>query len=161
MNSNGDSIANKSELLLSLLKDYKNANAIYKAGPYWEDFIKSAIKDIKRFGITDFKSGKGVFEFTEIPILDVRTQWNLGLKKYISFFQTKIYPFNKLFDFQVAYCEDLFHQLNERINQIILNDSELTLLLKNFKPPEDNIKGGKVNRDHGRPRPYPPALQLR
>ena len=110
MNSNGNLIANKSGLLLSLLKDYKNANAIYKAGPYWEGFIKSAIKDIKRFGITDFKSGKGALEFTETPILDVRARWNLGLKKYISFFQTKIYPFNTLFDFQVGYCEDLFQQ---------------------------------------------------
>ena len=142
MNSNGDLIANNSGLLLSLLKDYKNANALYKAGPYWDDLIKSAIKDIKRFGITDFKSGKGALEFTETPILDVRARWNLGLKKYISFFQTKIYPFNKLFDFQVAYCRDLFHQLNERTNHSILNDSEITLLLKNFKPPEDNIKGG-------------------
>jgi putative sugar O-methyltransferase len=59
--------------------------------------------------------------------------------------QTKVYPLNKLFDVQVLLCEDLFDQLNERINYSILNDEELLLLLKNFKPPEENIKGGCRN----------------
>jgi putative sugar O-methyltransferase len=144
MNDSADLIANKIELLLSLLKDYKNTNALYKAGPYWDKKGEMAVKDIKRFGIIDFRGGGNTIgaSFTDTATIDVRPLWNSGLQNYISFFQTKIYPFNKLFDFQVAYSENYFHLLNERINYSILNDHELLLMLKKFKPPEENIKGG-------------------
>ncbi|MAS81499.1 MAG: hypothetical protein CMF45_02270 [Legionellales bacterium] len=144
MNGNTDLIQNKIELLLSLWKDYKNANALYKAGPYWDKEGPIAIKDIKRFGITDFRGGGNTIgtSFTDASTIDVRPQWNLGVKNYVSFFLTNIYPFNKLFDFQVVYSKYYFDRLNERINYSILKDRELLLMLKKFKPPEENIKGG-------------------
>jgi putative sugar O-methyltransferase len=144
MNDSADLIPNKIELLLSLLKDYKNTNALYKAGPYWDKITKKAVKDIKRFGINDFRGGGNAIgtAFTDTAIIDVRNNWNIGLQNYVSFFQTKIYPFNKIFDSQVTYSEAYFHRLNESINHIILNDPELLLMLEKFKPPEQSIKGG-------------------
>jgi len=144
MSDNTELIPNKIELLLSLLKDHKNANALYKAGPYWDKKTKMAVKDIKRFGITDFRGGGNTIgaAFTDSAITDMRNHWNLGLQNLVSFFQTKTYPFNRLFDFQVRYSEGLFHRLNERINYSILNDRELLLMLKKFKSPKGNIKGG-------------------
>ena len=144
MSDNTELIPNKIELLLSLLKDHKNANALYKAGPYWDKKTKMAVKDIKRFGITDFRGGGNTIgaAFTDSAITDMRNHWNLGLQNLVSFFQTKTYPFNRLFDFQVRYSESLFHRLNERINYSILNDRELLLMLKKFKPPKGSIKGG-------------------
>ena len=144
LDKSSDLIQNKIELLLSLLKDYKNANDLYKAGPFWDKKLKMATKDIRRFGIGDFRSGDNTIggAFTDAAIIDVRTLWNLGLQNYVSFFLTKIYPFNKLFDFQVAYSKIFFDHLNERINYSILNDRELLSMLKKFKPPEENVKGG-------------------
>ena len=144
MNDNAELIPNKIELLLSLLKDHKNANALYKPGPYWDKKTKMAIKDIKRFGITDFRGGENTIgaSFADSAIIDLRTQTNLGLGNLLCFFYTKIYPFNRLFDAQVKYSEGLFHRLNERINHSILSDRELLIMLQDFKPPQENIKGG-------------------
>ena len=74
MNDSADLIPNKIELLLSLLKDYKNANALYKAGPYWSKKGKRAIKDIKKFGITYFRGGGNTIgaSYTDTAIIDTR-----------------------------------------------------------------------------------------
>ena len=131
-------------LLNSLESDAYKVSEIYKPGPYWSQKTKQALSDIKKFGVNQFREGINRIgtSFTDTAITDTRTQFSNGLKGFISKILYKIYPFNRLFDNQVAYTVSFFNNYVDAVNNFIEINEECQRILKIYNIPEDNTIGG-------------------
>jgi putative sugar O-methyltransferase len=132
------------DLLKNMLDDSKKADSIYYPGPYWEVWTKTIARDIKRFGLCQFRSGNNACGswFSDSPMFDIRALHNSGAKGLLSKFFTRIYPFSRFFEMQVFQTKSYFDARNEFINHYILNNKELLEALNELSFPINSTKGG-------------------
>jgi putative sugar O-methyltransferase len=120
------------------------SNGLYCPGPYWGYKTNNAISEIKRCGIKDFRGSSNLIgqSYADNLTIDVRDGYNHGFHKIIRF-ATKIFPFSRLFDSQVAYTR---HYASEsmRLSQEYLNRKpRVTELLERYNVPYSLLGGCK------------------
>jgi putative sugar O-methyltransferase len=144
MNSLQDNIVEDDlNLLKNMMDDQKNAGSLYRPGPYWKLWTKAIVKDIKRFGLSQFRNGNNACGswFGDSPIIDIRTIHNVGAKSILSNFFNQVYPFNRFFEMQVIRSKFFFDTSIKNMNYGILNDQELLKGLNELSFPVNSTKG--------------------
>jgi putative sugar O-methyltransferase len=137
-------IENDYELLNLMVEDAENLEGIYKPGPYWADKIKLAVKEIKKFGLSDFRGYKNglLTSFGDNAALDTRTNYNFGIRSIFKKINQDIYPFNRMFNSQVKLTYKYFYELNDYKNIHLTNSVRVKNLIQKYKLNFDTTRGG-------------------
>lgn len=138
------SIPNDTGLLELMMRDSKSAPDIYRPGSYWLSKTKSAIREIKKYGLDDFRGGSNGIgnSFTDNALLDIRGSYNYGIRTPLAFFSRHCYPFNRMFDSQARITQNYFQAALGFKNRIINNSQKVKDLLNKYRLPADTVRGG-------------------
>ena len=97
-------ITNKIEddfsLLELLIHDCARAEKIYQPGIYWANKSKSAINEIRRHGLSDFRGATNgaSTSYGDNAYIDIRSSYDHGIRALFVIILRKLYPFNILFN---------------------------------------------------------------
>ena len=133
------------ELLDLMVSDANKVDEIYKPGPYWMNKTKSAVNELKKFGLSEFRGSINCagMSFSDNAIVDRRGSYNFGITRSIlAKIYRDVYPFNRIFDSQVSLTTQYYNSMIKYQSDFLKkNDSIKSLLKKNIMP-EDTTKGG-------------------
>jgi len=148
-------------LLEKMVEDMNNQIDIYYPGPYWLKKSKSSYKNIKKFGIKNFRGTTTTIgeSFTDSILIDIRVSYTCStniFKKFASFILKHTPIINRSFDKQLNYTKKYLEEKNELIKLLLLKDSRVEYLLNKYNIPESTIGGcfekvelrGKVMSTH-------------
>lgn len=91
-------------LLSEMLEAARKQPTIYRPGPYWQAKTESAVNQIRRRGLSDFRgdeSGLGT-SFADNLYVDVRSALDTRRARPIKFILERVWPFAAVFASQVA-----------------------------------------------------------
>ena len=133
------------ELLDLMVRDANKVDKIYKPGPYWLFKSMSTVRELKKFGLSEFRgsvNGAGT-SFCDIAMVDFRGCYNFGITRSIlAKIYRDVYPFNRLWDVQVALTTSYFTSMIEYQSDYLKKNDRVKSLLKKYVIPEDTTKGG-------------------
>lgn len=86
------------ELLDMMLADARQQKPLYNPGPYWAARARNAAKEIKKYGIADFRGSTNLIgmSYADNLCIDVRNAYNHGVRK-LALWLTKIFPLSRIF----------------------------------------------------------------
>ena len=131
------------ELLNLMIKDTNKFEGIYQPGPYWADKAKSAVNEINKFGLLDFRGMKNgvATSYGDNAFVDVRANCNFGVRSlFIKIFRD-IYPFNRLFDSQVNLTSNYFQEAQNYKNLYLKTSERVKYLLSKYSFNFETTKG--------------------
>ncbi len=96
------SLKDEFDLLGAMIDDAEHQAALYHPGPYWAEKSRSAIKEIKKYGISDFRGSTNLIgmSYADNICTDARNSYNQGLRKFANYL-AKAFPVSKIFASQV------------------------------------------------------------
>ncbi len=120
------------------------SSELFKPGPYWKNNTICAIREIRKKGITDFRSynNNAGLSFTDSPYVDVRSQYNVGIRRILNFLTTKVPFLSKVFDASVKNNVDAFKGKIKFESMQLLQNTEVIDALDNLVIPVDSTRGG-------------------
>jgi|688.fasta_scaffold269476_2 putative sugar O-methyltransferase len=131
------------ELLNLMVDSEKNAEILYKAGPYWSSKSARAIREIKRAGISNFRSDQNACatSYGDNPLIDSRNISNFGVRSLLIKFFRIVYPFNKFFNEQANLTKNYFRESIFYQSEFLKNLDRVNVLLEKYKVPTNSTKG--------------------
>lgn len=104
----------KLRLLELLIRDSKNCSEIFRPGPYWskknfQTYKEILVKGIKNFRGKDNNIGES---FTDNQNIDILNNYYGGIKGIFKKFFECTYPFNNIFNRQIAITSSYLRELN-------------------------------------------------
>ncbi len=120
-----------------MLNDSKSQPSLYHPGPYWATKSKNAAKEIRRCGVGDFRGPKSSvgMSFADNFFIDIRNEYNHGIKRRLVRWVTKTYPLSKIYEAQMRWTE-FYASRSTMYVQEILNLKEKTRnLLEKYNIP--------------------------
>ena len=132
------------ELLDLMVRDSSKIDDIYKPGPYWLKNTMAAVRELKKFGLSEFRgsvNGAGT-SFCDNAMVDYRGSNNFGIRSILTKIYRDVYPFNRLFDSQVSLTTSYFKSMIEYQTDYLKKNDRVKSLLKKYVIPEDTTKGG-------------------
>ena len=131
-------------LLQSMIEDLKSVPKLYRPGPYWQMQTALATREIKKYGLNEFRGATNSIgtSYADNAYVDIRGQYNHGLKAIFSFFATKLFPFSRMFDAQVRLTKSHFLSTISLQNQIANGSTRVQELLHKYSVPQDTTRGG-------------------
>jgi putative sugar O-methyltransferase len=144
MNPTQSVIPGDHNLLKLMMQDSKMAPEIYRPGPYWEAKSEVATREIYKLGIDDFRGSSNSIatSYADSAYIDVRGQYNHGIRSLLSIFSRRAFPFSKIFDAQVNLTKSRFQSGVDFKNQIANSSIKFRELLSKYNVPNDTIRGG-------------------
>jgi len=133
------------ELLDLMVSDANEVAEIYKPGPYWIKKTKSAVKELKKFGLSDFRGPVNCAgtSFSDNAIVDCRGSYNYGISLTIlAKILRDLYPINWIFNSQVKLTTRYYESMIKYQSDFLKKNDGVKSLLKKYIMPEDNSKGG-------------------
>lgn len=124
------------ELLDIMLVDAEHQPPLYNPGSYWATKAKNAAKEIKKYGIAEFRGSTNLIgmSYADNLCIDSRNSYNQGLKK-LARWLTKIFPVNRIFDSQVRLTEARANEAIRYAQEVIrLKEKDRRLLEKYSMP---------------------------
>ena len=140
-------LENDNELINAMLLDRDTVPEIYRPSPYWLAKTKNSAQEILKFGLKDFRGSTNNIgtSYSDNAFVDVRGQYNCGLRLLLSILMRKVYPFSRMFDSQVRLTEKWFHESVKHKNVIANTSERIKELLRQFKMPNETVLGGCLN----------------
>ncbi len=140
-------IVNDYELLNLMIKDTNKLDRIYQPGPYWLYKTKSAVNEINKSGLSDFRgmTNGALTSYGDNAYVDTRCSYNFGIKAPFSKIFKYIYPFNRLFNSQVNLTTSYFQEAKIYKNLYLNNSERVKYLLSKYNLDFETIKGGCLN----------------
>ena len=140
-------LENDNELINAMLLDIDTVPKIYRPSPYWSAKTKNAAREILKFGIKDFRGSTNNIgtSYSDNRLVDVRGQYNYGLKLFLSILMKRTFPLSRIFDSQVRLTEKWFYEAVKHKNVIANTSERIKELLEKFNMPNDTIRGGCLN----------------
>ena len=104
----------KLRLLELLIRDGKNCSESFRPGPYWskknfQTYKEILVKGIKNFRGKDNNIGES---FTDNQNIDILNNYYGGIKGIFKKFFECTYPFNNIFNRQIAITSSYLRELN-------------------------------------------------
>ncbi len=133
------------ELLDLMVSDANKVDEIYKPGPYWMNKTKSAVNELKKFGLSEFRGSVNCAgtSFSDNAIVDRRGSYNFGITRSIlAKIYRDVYPFNQIFDSQVSLTTQYYNSMIKYQSDFLKKNDRVKSLLKKYVIPEDTTKGG-------------------
>lgn len=141
---NFNQIEDDCELLNLMVDDSKNYPGIYRPGPYWFNKTKSAVNELRKYGLKDFRgmvSGAGT-SFADNAYVDKRGSYNFGVLSIFSNLFRHLYPFNRFFASQVNLTVSYFEEAKKFKHLYLKSNDRVKHLLLKYDLSFDTIKGG-------------------
>ena len=130
------------DLLTSMVSAYSNAPLIYQQGSYWKEKVKRSTRDIKKYGISNFRNSESTIStsYGDGTLLNAAHGYT-GVKYSLAKYLTALFPFNKIYSSQLvltsSYIKDLV-----RLENWVLNHSErVNELLNKYRINEGSLIG--------------------
>ena len=81
-NNNDLAISDDYELFDIMIKESSKLKKIYRPGPYWSGKTKSAVNEIKKYGLNEFRGIKSglATSYSDNAYIDIRKNHNYGMK---------------------------------------------------------------------------------
>ncbi len=137
-------IQDNDALLQKMIKMQNKTSELFKPGPYWENNTICAIREIGKKGIIEFRSysNNAGLSFTDSPYVDIRSQYNIGIRRILYFLTTKVPFISKVFDASVKNNIDAFKGKIKSESMELLRNPQVIDALDNLVIPVDSIRGG-------------------
>lgn len=121
-------------LLDLMIKDARKLEGIYQPGPYWKNKTKAAVNEIKKFGLSDFRGAinGASTSYADNAFVDIRGNYNFGLRSFFSKIYRDIYPFRLIFDSQVNLTFKYFKEAIDYKNFYLKNNERVKFLLSKY-----------------------------
>lgn len=134
------------ELLDAMVRAARGQPGNYRPGPYWRGKTRSAVRQIKRHGLADFR-GEGSSigaSYADTSYTDVRTELGRPTRRPLQFVLERVFPFSRMMDAQVeltrAYSRDASALMAGRMAE----SAEAQALLAKYRMPY-SLLGGCVS----------------
>lgn len=123
------------DLLNLIIKDSTDPREHYNPGPYWKDKTKTALKDLKKFGLENFRGSENMIgmSFADNVILDATLAYT-GFKKIIANF-IKIFPLKYIFQSQIRITRQMFENYLISTRDYFNGSDRVKYLLSKYKIP--------------------------
>jgi putative sugar O-methyltransferase len=110
----------------------------------WESQTKSALNEIKQFGLKNFRGcSNGICtSYGDNAYIDSRGSYNYGIRSLFAKLYRDVFPFNKLFDSQVALTRFHFDESVKYKGEYYRRSERVQFLLNKYSVPIDNLRGG-------------------
>src|SRR5258708_3528324 len=129
-------VLNDLPLLDAMLEDANRASPIYLPGPYWASKSQSAVKEIKKCGVSSFRGyGSVGTSYADNAYIDCRGMFDYGKTKIITFALRNMYPLKNIFDAQVALTKSYYDQMIALRGRVALHSRGLSDLLAKYVMP--------------------------
>ena len=131
-------------LLKRMLARLNKVPEIYRPSLYWLIKTKISTREILKYGLRDFRGCENSIgtSYADNAIVDVRGQYNHGLRSLLSFLMRRVFPLSHIFDAQVTQTKYWF-ETSVKFKNTVANASDLIReLLIEFKMPDDTTRGG-------------------
>jgi putative sugar O-methyltransferase len=136
-NSSHHVIADDVALLELMLEDNRAQPAIYQPGKYWAYKTKNAVKEIKKFGLNNFRGDDNSVgtSFADNLYCDVRTQLSHGIRKPFQILLSQVFPFNQIFAAQKKLTREYAQYMIDLRGYIYSTVPQVAELLQKYKMP--------------------------
>ena len=123
------------------------APEFYRPGPYWEGKASRSEREIRKFGLSDFRGHSNSIgtSFTDNAFIDIRGEYNNGFRATLSIVSRNLFPFSRLFNRQVALTKEVFNELVRMKNQFANTSELVNQIIDELTIPNDTIRGGCVD----------------
>ena len=128
------------KLLDMMLADVERQPLLYNPGPYWADKARNAAKEIKKYGIRDFRGSTNLIgmSYADNLCIDSRNSYKQGLKN-LARWLTKIFPVNRIFDSQVRLTEVRANEAIAYAQEVIRLKEKDRQLLEKYSVPYSSL----------------------
>ena len=142
--NNDLAISDDYELFDRMIKESSKLKKDYQPGSYWLGKTKSAVNEIKKYGLNEFRGMKSGLanSYSDNAYIDIRTNHNYGVKSIFINNLKYFYPIKKLFDAQVKLTKNYFDKLNNISNEFFKNNERVIELLSKYEFNFETTKGG-------------------
>ena len=140
------------KLLDLMISDASKVEGIYRPGPYWFKKSKAGYNEIKKFGLQDFRGASSSIgtSFCDNAYVDTRGLHNFFPRSALTYIFRSVFPFNKIFDDQVALTESYFQKCNIHENLSLVNNHRVIELLSKYNIDFETTRGGCLSfLEHG------------
>jgi putative sugar O-methyltransferase len=147
MKITGDSknlICDDEYLLYTISRGTESQKKIYKPGPYWLKKSKSAKKEIRRFGLSNFRGNTNSIanSYGDNSEIDTRVRNRTGVRAIFSKIFRDLYPFNAFFSDQVALTKNYCNEVIELQDLILKKNDRVKILLSKYNLDFETTRGG-------------------
>lgn len=132
------------ELLKLIVRDGDTASPLYRPGPYWKNATRSAVNELRRCGISDFRgqSCGAAAGFSDYIDVDRRLTSNYGLRRVLNSITRVTYPLNRIYDSQVVLTATHTNELIEWKRAHLQNHPRVLELIRKYRINFDTTRGG-------------------
>jgi len=132
------------DLLEMCVDDMTNCTDIYRPGPYWYAKAKAAAREIREFGLSDFRGyTTGIAtSYGDNPFVDTRSIYNYGIKSLVTKSSRKLFPLKQIFDYQVELTRSHYEETVRLRAELFRMSPRVRELLQRYQVPHDNCRGG-------------------
>jgi putative sugar O-methyltransferase len=136
-------IADDIELLDLMLGDNRTVPEIYQPGKYWAYKAKNAVKEIKKFGLNNFRGDDNSIgtSFADNLYCDVRTQLSYGIRKPFKILLNHVLPFKQIFNAQRKLTREYAQNMVDLRGYIYSTTPQIAELLQKYNMPY-SMRGG-------------------
>lgn len=135
---------NQPRLLEPMLKTQRKSSYLFKPGPYWQKNTLRSVREIRKKGISNFRSfeNNSGQAFTDSPFVDIRPAYNIGIRRVVFLCCTRIPLISKVFKSQIQLTISLFQELSKKNDELLRNSLYVNDSLTRIKIPQDSVRGG-------------------
>ena len=132
------------QLLELIAKDGSSSIGIYKPGPYWENKANSALIQLRKLGLSAFRTGtnSALTSFGDNPNLNVTNISSSLIKLRLKKIICSTPPFKKMFYEQLALTREHYLASIKAINDYYKQNARTKSLLEKYKIDFHTIIGG-------------------
>ena len=134
------------DLLKQMIYDTKKSREVYRPGPYWIKLVKNSYNELIKLGLKNFRGieSGALSSIGEYNCIDVRVNYNFGIRSFMLSIYRNLYPFNKLFDSQVRITKIHFEEVVRLKTEYYKSHKRVKQLISKYILPPDTLRGGCV-----------------
>jgi putative sugar O-methyltransferase len=140
----GGFIPEDQDLLSLIIQGAVSSPSIYSPGEYWKPKIKSAVAELRKQGLNNFRSGENsaATSYGDNPCLNIINTLSNSRKHALKKFLVSIYPFKNLFESQVRLTKLHFKAEIEALNAYFSIHHRVNDLFERYNVNFDTTTGG-------------------
>lgn len=131
-------------LLDLMVRDSRTASEFYRPGKYWSSMTRAARREIKQFGLSDFRGSTNSIatSYGDNAFVDVRGNYHFAARALLTWLFRSVFPFKTVFDDQVQLTTGYLANANRFRGYYLRGNRRAQELLEAYTVPKDNCRGG-------------------
>ena len=124
-------------LLDVMLTDSKKQSPLYHPGAYWKSTARNAINEIKRCGLSEFRSSKNNIglSYSDNIFIDVRNTFNYGFIRRLLRKAMNIFPMSIIYESQVRLTESYAKKNITYLSEVLNLKGKVQYLIEKYNVP--------------------------